>query len=197
MSEYLKQSESKLSVGVLYWPRATTTCLITIMHLADSGEEPRARLQWRIKRERNCELNALLSCGCLISGVSHRRHRNRVNANEMWWKASPSVAQPEHTSSDYCTINHPCVNASAFIIRTPIRRPNLCSPSHKPRIRKRTRGESVVWQQHRRWLAEESRRAAGRKMFCRLCLSGSMSVLRYPWVAQIYSIKPGFQRTLL
>lgn len=89
---------------------------------ARSDEERRACLHWRIKHSCSCEMNPLLSCGCLISGVSHRRRRNRVNANEMWWKASPRVAQAEHTSSDYCTINHPCVNASAFVIRAPIRR---------------------------------------------------------------------------
>lgn len=107
------------------------------------GEELRTRLQRMIKQRCNRELNTLLSCGCLISGVSHRRHRNRVNANETWWKASPRVAQPVRTSSDYCTINHPSVNASAFIIRSPIRHPNLCSPSHKLQIRKRTQ-ESVM-----------------------------------------------------
>lgn len=105
-----------------------------------------AALQRMIKQRCNRELNTLLSCGCLISGVSHRRHRNRVNANETWWKASPWVAQPVRTSSDYCTINLPSVNASAFIIRSPIRQPNLCSPSHKLQIIKRTQ-ESVMQKQ--------------------------------------------------
>lgn len=93
-----------------------------------------SEVQWRMKHQYNCELDALLSCGCLISGVSHRRHRNRVNANEIWWKASSRVAQPAHTSSEDSTINHPCADASTFIITAPIRHPILCSPSRKPWI---------------------------------------------------------------
>lgn len=155
------------------------------------GEELRTRLQRMIKQRCNRELNTLLSCGCLISGVSHRRHRNRVNANETWWKASPRVAQPVRTSSDYCTINHPSVNASAFIIRSPIRHPNLCSPSHKLQIRKRTQ-ESVM----RHTIHSDSQRSKGVRAVERKCFVGSssMSILRYPWGAQIYSIKLGLLR---
>lgn len=96
------------------------------------GEDMHTGLQWRTKQFCNRVLRAFLSCGCLIRGGSHCRHTNWVNANEMWWKA-----QARHTSDDYCTINHPVVNAGAFLIRTPIRHPDLCSPSHKAWITQR------------------------------------------------------------
>lgn len=147
-----------------------------------------------LKHSCSYEMNTILSCGCLISGVSHRRHRNRVNANEMWWKVSPRVAQAEHTSSDYCTINHPCVNASAFILRTPIRHRTCAARVINLGLEKEHRRASCGNNTHSD--SQRSQATSRKTMFCRLCFSGSgsISIFRYSWGVQIYSIKPGLLR---
>lgn len=115
--------------------------------------------------------------------------RNRVNANETWWKASPRVAKPKHTSSEYCTINHlmsmPQCSSSQLS--------NLCNPSHKTWIRKKgghgrmSQGKYTHGDSQR---CQKSRPGEG-KCFV---LSVSLSILRYYWGAQIYSIKLGLLR---
>lgn len=79
-------------------PMLQPTHLITILLFDSSNTAPmhvwvlarctRLRSEgWNVCFD--CELEAVLSCGCLISAISHCRHTDWVNANEMWWKASP------------------------------------------------------------------------------------------------------------
>lgn len=113
----------------------------------------------------------------------------------------PGWYRQRHTSTDYCTINHAFVNGSAFIIRTPIRHLNLCSPSYKPQIRKRAQ-ESVTWQQYAHRGSQRSRRrkeGSKKKMFSSLCfallwLYDLWCIFRHQWGVQIYSIKRSLLR---
>lgn len=108
---------------VLWGVRLKWTVMTAFPQLrVEEGEEQVFSEGWN----NSVTLGWALSCpvGASLVGMSHRRCRNRVNANELWWKASPRVARAEHTFTDYCTINHPSVKASVFIIITPNRHPN-------------------------------------------------------------------------
>lgn len=139
----------------------------------------------------SCPVGASLAVWVIV-GTEIERMQMRCDGRHL-----PGWHSRVHTSGDYCTINHPCVNASAFIIRTPIRHPNLCSPSHKPWTGKENTGERRLRQQYTQWLTEKARSDGSRKkMFCQVCFSGSgsLSILGHPWGAQICSIKLGLLR---
>lgn len=76
----------------------------------------------------SCPVGASLVAWVII-GTEIERMQMRCDGRHL-----PGWCSPVHTSSDYSTINHPCVDASAFIIRAPIRHLNLCSLSDKPWI---------------------------------------------------------------
>lgn len=115
---------------LLFFLYTIQSCVTTNQLLCNLGDQVPLQCWWggaahmlALKCQYSCELNILYSCRCLVWGIvgteikwMQMRYDGRHPFR--WW-------QHMHTSSDDCTINHPCVNALVLIIRPPITHRNL------------------------------------------------------------------------